>query len=50
VYDFLECPIIAAKQPMEAMGESISKTLFSLIDGKSPSPMFQEFEVELILR
>ncbi|HOE08035.1 MAG TPA: LacI family DNA-binding transcriptional regulator [Treponemataceae bacterium] len=50
VYDFLECPIIAAKQPMEKMGASISRTLFSLIDGETPSPMFKEFDIELILR
>lgn len=50
VYDFLDCPIIAAKQPMEAMGASISKTLFSLIKGETPTPMFQEFDVELVLR
>ena len=50
VYDFLECPIIAAKQPIEEMGASISRTLFSLIDGQTPSPMFNEFDIELILR
>lgn len=48
--DYIDYPIIAAKQPLLEMGDKTAEILFSLIERKPPAEMNHFFDVSIILR
>jgi LacI family transcriptional regulator len=50
IFDFLDFPIITAKQPLKDMGQKATSILFDIIEGKLPSEKIQFFPVDIILR
>jgi len=50
IYDFLNIPIITAKQPLEDMGKKAVEVLYELIDNKVPQQIVYRLPVEIILR
>ncbi len=50
IFDFLEWPIVTAKQPIEAMGTAAADMLFNIIDGTPPAEKLKTFDAEIIIR
>lgn len=50
VFDFLDCHIIAAKQPIEEIGRKSAQMIFDLIDEKTPTEKVHFLPVEIVVR
>ena len=50
IFDFLDWPIVTARQPIEKMGTYAAKMLLSIINGMMPEEKLKYFDVEIVLR
>ena len=48
IFDFLDCSIVAARQPIEKMAQCAADMLFEIINGNPPEKKYNCFDAEII--